>query len=277
MTDRPTGTPPGDRAVRTYGEPGLHPRIEARGLTKRFGGATAVDDVYLTVGPGEVVGLIGPNGAGKTTLFNLLSGALKPDSGELNVNGVRATRLPPHRLAKLGLTRTFQLARELDRLTTLENVLLAAPNHPGETLRGAFFEPRATRRAEVEATVKAREILEIVGLSAKEATLAGHLSGGQKKLLELARCLMVDADTILLDEIAAGVAPHLVEEIAALVERLNREHGTTFVIIEHNVGIIRRLSSRVVVMARGAVLAEGSFADVASNPDVVSSYLGQAA
>ncbi|MFG1377486.1 ABC transporter ATP-binding protein [Xanthobacter autotrophicus] len=253
------------------------PRIEANGLTKRFSGVTVVDSVSFLVEPGQVLGLIGPNGAGKTTLFNLMSGVLRPDAGRLVVNGVEATGLPPHRLARLGLVRTFQLARELDKLTVLENVLLAARANAGERLTGALFRPAAVRRDERAATERAREVLALVSLSDHEAKPAANLSGGQKKLLELARCLMAEADTILLDEIAAGVAPHLVEEIALLIQRLNREHGKTFVIIEHNIGFIRALASRVVVMATGRVLAEGSFAHVSANPAVIESYLGQAA
>jgi ABC-type branched-subunit amino acid transport system ATPase component len=249
----------------------------ADGLTKRFSGITVVDNVSFYVDPGQIVGLIGPNGAGKTTLFNLLSGVLKADAGSLTINGVDATNLPPYRLAQLGLIRTFQLARELDRLTVLENVQLAARQNIGETLAGALFRRSATRQAERAVTQRAREVLALVSLSAHESKPAANLSGGQKKLLELARCLMAEAEIILLDEIAAGVAPHLVDEIALLIQRLNREHGKTFVIIEHNIGFIRSLASRVVVMAASKVLAEGSFDHVAANPAVIDSYLGQAA
>lgn len=253
------------------------PAILVSGLTKRFGGVTVVDDVSFVVERGQILGLIGPNGAGKTTLFNLISGVLAPDGGRLVVNGAEATGLPPYRLARLGLVRTFQLARELDRLTVLENVLLAGQDNVGEKLLGALFRPAATRAAEHRLTARARDMLALVSLSAHEHKLAANLSGGQKKLLELARCLMAGADIILLDEIAAGVAPHLVEEIKHLIARLNREHGKTFVVIEHNIGFIRDLASRVVVMASGQVLAEGSFAHVAANPAVIQSYLGQAA
>ncbi|KIZ47868.1 MULTISPECIES: ABC transporter ATP-binding protein [Rhodopseudomonas] len=252
-------------------------RLMADGLTKRFSGTTVVDNVSFYVDPGQIVGLIGPNGAGKTTLFNLLSGVLKSDAGSLTIDGVDATNLPPYRLARLGLVRTFQLARELDKLTVLENVQLAARDHVGESLVGALFRPTATRAAERAITQRAREVLALVSLSAHESKLAANLSGGQKKLLELARCLMAEAEIILLDEIAAGVAPHLVDAIAVLIQRLNREHGKTFVIIEHNIGFIRSLASRVVVMASGKVLAEGSFDHVAANPAVIDSYLGQAA
>lgn len=251
--------------------------IEAIGLTKRFGGVAVVDAVDFQARSGEIVGLIGPNGAGKTTLFNLMSRVLPADSGTLAIQGVDATRRAPYALSRIGLVRTFQLARELDRLTVLENVLLAARDNCGERLFDALFRRSAALRSERAMVDKAREALSTVSLSAHEHKLAGSLSGGQKKLLELARCLMSDAEIVLLDEIAAGVAPHLVEEIVALVERLNRERGTTFVVIEHNVGVIGRLCSRVVVMAQGSVIAEGSFDEISRDPVVIESYLGQAA
>lgn len=252
-------------------------RLEGKRLAKSFGGFTAVRDVSFRVDPGEIVGLIGPNGAGKTTLFNLISGVHRADSGELFINGVNATALPPHQRSQFGLTRTFQLARELDRLTVLENVLLAAAGHPGETLTGVLLRPSASRARERELTARARELLALVSLSDHENKLAAKLSGGQKKLLELARCLMSEADTILLDEIAAGVAPHLVDEIGELILRLNREYQKTFLVVEHNIGFIRNLSTRVIVMAGGMVLAEGSFSSIAENQAVVESYLGEAA
>lgn len=251
--------------------------IEAVELTKQFGGVAVVNGVSFQARAGEIVGLIGPNGAGKTTLFNLLSQVLRADSGTLAINGVDSTRRAPHELARLGLVRTFQLSRELDRLTVLENVLLAARNNTGERLFNALFRRAATHASERIAVEKAREALSIVSLSAHEAVPAAALSGGQKKLLELARCLMSGADIVLLDEIAAGVAPHLVEEIVALVSRLNRERGTTFVVIEHNVGVISRLCSRVVVMAQGSVIAEGSFDSISRDAGVIEAYLGQAA
>lgn len=257
--------------------PEAAPRLEAVALKKSFGALAAVDTVSLRVEAGEVVGLIGPNGAGKTTLFNLLSGVLAPDAGRLALRGEDVTGLAPHHLARRGLVRTFQLARELDRLTVLENVLLAAPRHPGESLTGALLRPAATRVAERRLVDEARAVLARAGLSGRESLPAAALSGGQKKLLELARCLMSEADTILLDEVAAGVAPHLVDEIAALIRDLNRNAGKTFVVIEHNVGLIRRISSRVVVLAAGKVLADGPFAEIATRREVVDSYLGQAA
>jgi len=252
-------------------------RIEVDGLTKKLGGVNVVNNVSFQLEAGQIMGLIGPNGAGKTTMFNLISGVLRPDGGTLRVNGRDVTGLPPYKLARHGIVRSFQLSRELDRMSVLENVLLAATDHPGEHIVGALFRPSAVRGAEAGAIERAREILALVSLTPHEDKLAGTLSGGQKKLLELARALMAGADTILLDEIAAGVAPHLVEEIIVIIQRLNREHGKTFLIIEHNVGFIRALTSRVVVMAAGELLAEGSFDHVSRDPAVIDSYLGQAA
>ena len=257
--------------------PEAPPRLEAIGLQKRFGALAAVDGVSLRVEAGEVLGLIGPNGAGKTTLFNLLSGVIAPDAGRLKVNGEDVTGLAPHRLARRGLIRTFQLARELDRLTVLENVLLAAKDNPGEGLVGALLGPAAWRGTERQLIQKARSVLSQTGLSAQESLPAAALSGGQKKLLELSRCLMSEADTILLDEVAAGVAPHLVDQIGDLIGTLNRDFGKTFIVIEHNVGLIRRIASRIVVLAAGRVIANGGFTEVAAQRDVIESYLGQAA
>ncbi|QUS36854.1 ABC transporter ATP-binding protein [Falsirhodobacter algicola] len=252
-------------------------RIEVDGLTKKLGGVTVVNNVSFQVETGQIMGLIGPNGAGKTTMFNLISGVLRPDGGKLRVNGSDVTGFPPYKLARRGIVRSFQLSRELDRMSVLENVLLAAADHPGEHMASALFRPGAVRKAEARLTERAYEMLDLVSLTPHEAKLAGTLSGGQKKLLELARALMAGADTILLDEIAAGVAPHLVEEIIVIVQKLNRDLGKTFLIIEHNVGFIRALTSRVVVMAAGELLAEGSFDHVSRNPAVIDSYLGQAA
>lgn len=252
-------------------------RLEAVALSRRFGSLAAVENISLQVRAGEVIGLIGPNGAGKTTLFNLLSGVLAPDAGRLRFHGEDVTGLAPYHLARRGLVRTFQLARELDRLTVLENVLLAAPHNRGESLVGALFWPGRTRAHERRLIDGARHVLETTGLLAQEALPAAALSGGQKKLLELARCLMSGADTIMLDEVAAGVAPHFVDEIGALITNLNRTSGKTFIVIEHNVGLIRSIASRVIVLSAGQVIADGPFAEVASQRRVIESYLGQAA
>ncbi|MGE0734651.1 MAG: ABC transporter ATP-binding protein [Alphaproteobacteria bacterium] len=251
--------------------------LQAFDLKKSFGGVAAVDGVSIAVRPGALAGLIGPNGAGKSTLFGLLAGALPPDAGRIELKGQDVTGWPDYRIARLGLTRTFQLARELDRLTVLENLLLAVPDQPGEQLGAVFLSPRRVRAAQAASVAQAREILSMVGLAKKEDSLAKELSGGQKKLLELGRALMTGADVILLDEIGAGVAPALLVELCDLIARLNREHGKTFLLVEHNMSVIRRLCERVTVMANGKILIEGSFDEVRRDPRVIEAYLGVAA
>lgn len=251
--------------------------LEGSGLRKAFGGVAAVDGVSIAVPAGSIGGLIGPNGAGKTTLFNLLAGSLPPDGGQVRFDGRDITRWPPHRIARLGLTRTFQLARELDRLTVLENLLLADPDQPGERLAAVFLRPRLVRKAQAEAVGRARAVLELVGLGGREDVLARDLSGGQKKLLELGRALMSGARMILLDEIGAGVAPTLLGHLCGVIQRLNREHGKTFLLIEHNMGVIGRLCDHVTVMAAGQVLTQGRFDEVRRDARVVGAYLGAAA
>ncbi len=251
--------------------------LEGIGLCKAFGGVAAVDSVSIEVRRGAIHGLIGPNGAGKTTLFNLLAGTIRPDQGRIRFKDREITGWPPHRVAALGLTRTFQIARELDRLSVLENLLIAEPAQPGERLWSVFLEPGRVRSAQADAVERARETLATVGLSGREDLLASELSGGQKKLLELGRALTTKADLILLDEIGAGVAPALLGHLCDVIAELNRGHGKTFLMIEHNMGMIRRLCERVTVLAAGRVLTEGAFADVRSDDRVVEAYLGLAA
>lgn len=257
------------------GEPG--PALEARALCRRFGGVVAVDSASLSVARGEILGMIGPNGAGKSTLFDLLSGVQRADAGQVFLFGEDVTALPAHARARRGLTRTFQLARELDRLTVIENLVLAVPDQPGETLWRALLRPPAVARAERAAIARAGELLETVGLADKRHQPARALSGGQKKLLELARCLITGAPLILLDEVGAGVAPALLDHLTDTIARIRREHDRTLLVIEHNMGLIGRLCDRVVVMAGGRPIAEGSFEAVCADPRVVESYLGLAA
>lgn len=251
--------------------------LEALDIEKRFGGVVALDRASLVVGRGEILGLIGPNGAGKSTLFDVLTGVQRPDRGTIRLFGDDVTGRAPHELARRGLTRTFQLARELDRLTVIENLVLAAPDQPGERLVAALLRPPAVRIRERQAIVRAVELLEVVGLAHLRHQPARALSGGQKKLLELARSLMTEAPLILLDEVGAGVAPNLLDELVDVMDRMNRELERTLVVVEHNMGLIGRLCHRVVVLAGGRVVAEGPFAAVRHDPAVVGSYLGLAA
>ncbi len=256
---------------------GIEVGLAAEGLVKRYGGIGAVDGVSLTLRPGEVVGVIGPNGAGKSTLFDLLSGVASPDSGRLTVNGTDATGLPAHRVARLGLTRTFQIARGLGRLTVLENLLLAAPETTGEGLADVFLRPRAVRDAQAALTQAASVVLAEIGLAGRENALAGELSGGQRKLLELGRALMTGAKLVLLDEVTAGVAPALRQALCDVVTRLRDTRGTGFLFVEHDMGVVSRLADRVIVLAQGRILAEGTPAAVLRDVRVVDAYLGAVA
>ncbi|OJF99663.1 ABC transporter ATP-binding protein [Rhizobium sp. 58] len=250
--------------------------IDARDLVKRFDGNTAVAGMSLTLAAGEMVGLIGPNGAGKTTLFNLIAGSLKPTSGEIWIGGRDVSQESPEKRIGRGVGRTFQIPKPFLEMTVLENVLAGAQAQDGERLLANFLRPGHVRRQERLAIDKARTLLEFVTLSGLEAQPARVLSGGQRKLLELARILMADPQAILLDEPAAGVNPALLETIMDRVLDLNAQ-GKSILLIEHNMDMVTRLCTRVVAMALGKPLAEGTAAEVAANTDVISAYLGATA
>jgi ABC-type branched-subunit amino acid transport system ATPase component len=245
-------------------------------VTKRYGAFTALDRCSVSFEQGAITGLIGPNGAGKTTLLNVIAGFAPPDSGTIVFDGADVTALPAHKLAARGLVRTFQIARELANLTVLENLLLAAADPASESISGALFRRGALRTCERANALRARALLGRVGLWQLADAPASALSGGQKKLLELARALMLEPRFILLDEPAAGVAPPLVSELAALVRSLVAE-GISFGIVEHDMDLIARLCDRVFVLAEGRTLVSGTFAEVAAHKDVVEAYLGRAA
>ena len=245
-------------------------------MVVQFGGVTALDRCSLTLQGGLVTGLIGPNGAGKTTLLNAIAGLLRPQEGRISFAGEAIGGLPPHRLAERGLVRTFQIARELGSLTVLENLLLAAPAQRGERMVDALLFAGAVRRQERQAAEQARDILERIGLWRLADAPAGSLSGGQKKLLELGRAMMLRPRFILLDEPAAGVAPPMVAQIADLVGSL-RSDGLSFAVVEHDMELVERLCDRVYVLAEGRCLVSGTFAEVKSDPRVVEAYLGQPA
>ena len=255
---------------------GEQPPIEARELVKRFGGLAAVDGMSLTLRRGELVGLIGPNGAGKTTLFNLIAGSLKPSSGTIAIGGHDVSGRGPETRIALGLGRTFQIPRPFAEMTVLENVLTGGQRQAGERIWMNFLRPGRVAAEEKAAIDKARALLDFVTLSKLERAPARILSGGQRKLLELARILMADPETILLDEPAAGVNPTLLELIIDRILALNAQ-GKTILLIEHNMQMVARVCGRVIVMATGKLLAEGPPAIVARHPAVISAYLGEAA
>lgn len=242
------------------------------GLTKRFGGQTAVDHVSLEVTRGGITGVIGPNGAGKSTLLGLVAGALRPDSGTVRLLGNDVTHLPTYRRSRIGLVRTFQMSGEFAKLTVIENLLVATPRQVGETWKGCLQGRRAWRRQEAEAAERARAILRRFNLADKEKELAGGLSGGQKRLLELMRALMTEPSMLLLDEPTAGVNPRLSRTLEDHLLEL-RDEGITMMLVEHELGAVGRLCDRVLVMARGRVLAEGTMDELQGSHEVVDAYL----
>ena len=249
------------------------PLIEAHGLVKTFGGLRAVDAMSIALYPGEMLGVIGPNGAGKTTLFNLLAGSLKPDSGSITVAGADLTRAGPERRIGCGVGRTFQIPKPFAEMTVLENVLTGRQGQSGERIWTTLLRPGLVAAEERAAVEKARALLDFVTLSALEGEPARVLSGGQRKLLELARVLMADPRAILLDEPAAGVNPTLLELIIDRLLELNAG-GKSILLIEHNMEMVARLCGRVVVMAAGRHLTEGAPGEIVRDPAVVDAYLG---
>jgi branched-chain amino acid transport system ATP-binding protein len=258
------------------GGAGEAPLIEGIALAREFGGLKAVDGMSIALHRGEMLGLIGPNGAGKTTLFSLLAGSLRPTSGTIRIAGVEVSRAGPESRSKLGVGRTFQIPRPFAAMSVLENALTGGQNQVGERILMNFLRPGVVAAEERRAVDKARALIEFVGLARLEGEPARVLSGGQRKLLELARILMADPQAILLDEPAAGVNPTLLELIIDRLQRLNGQ-GKTILLIEHNMDMVARLCTRVVAMASGQLLAEGAPSEVAVDPKVVAAYLGEAA
>ncbi|MUL38767.1 ABC transporter ATP-binding protein [Gloeocapsopsis dulcis] len=250
------------------------PLLAASGLVKSFGGIKAVDNAEITVAPGSITGLIGPNGAGKTTLFNLLSNFIRSDKGRVIFDGEPIQELQSHKIAQQGMVRTFQVARTLSRLSVMENMLLAAQKQIGENFWQVQLQPYLIKKQERQLQQQAMLLLESVGLAHMAYEYAGALSGGQRKLLEMARALMTQPKLILLDEPAAGVNPTLINQICDRIQTWNRE-GMTFLIIEHNMDVIMSLCDRVWVLAEGRNLAVGTPSEIQSNPQVLAAYLGQ--
>ncbi|MEQ8584468.1 MAG: ABC transporter ATP-binding protein [Thalassobaculaceae bacterium] len=248
--------------------------IRVENVTKTFGGIRAVDGVSLEIAQGSITGLIGPNGAGKTTLFNIIAGHFPPSSGQIYLDGEDVTALEPHELFHKGLLRTFQIAHEFSSLTVLENLMVVPGEQPGEELRHAWFNFAKVREVEETVRRRAREVIEFLEIPHLENELAGNLSGGQKKLLELGRTMMVDAKIVFLDEVGAGVNRTLLQTIARSIQRLNQERGYTFCLIEHDMDFIAKLCDPVIVMAEGRLLTQGTTEEVMNNEDVIEAYLG---
>lgn len=249
--------------------------IKIDSVHKHFGGLKAVDNATLTIRKGTITGLIGPNGAGKTTLFNVIAGVYTPTFGNIYLDGEDVTGLKPHQLFAKGLLRTFQIAHEFSSLTVLENLMMVPSAQAGEQLPSTWLQRSRVRWQELEIRQQAESVAEFLNLSQVANELAGNLSGGQKKLLELGRTMMMDAKVVLLDEVGAGVNRTLLNDIGDAIIRLNRERGYTFCMIEHDIEFISRMCDPVIVMAEGAVLAEGSAAEVKANEQVIEAYLGR--
>ena len=266
---------PATRATKHAGGNG-GPIFEARDVVKRFGGIRAVDGATLAVMEGSITALIGPNGAGKTTFFNVVTGFYRPDGGRAVFEGERILGRPPYAIARLGMVRTFQITKALARMPVIDNMMLAAPDQPGERLVNVVFRPGLMRRREEEVRQQALELLDLFNLQDKADEYAGTLSGGQRKLLELARALMTRPRLLMLDEPMAGINPTLGKRLLDHMQTLRSEQGVTFLFIEHDMEVVMGHSDRVIVMAEGKVIAEGEPEEVRRDQIVIDAYLGVA-
>ena len=249
--------------------------LQVNNLSKFFGGLKAISNCSLKVKKGSITGIIGPNGSGKTTLFNLIAGNLKPNKGSVYFDNEDITGIPSYELFSKGILRTFQIAHEFTNLTVLENLMMVPGGQSGELLVNALFKPRLVNEEEKKIKQKALEVIKFLNLTHLEKELAGNLSGGQKKLLELGRTMMVDAKIVLLDEVGAGVNRTLLKDIGSAILRLNKEKGYTFCMIEHDMDFISRLCDPVIVLAEGSILFQGTSDEVKNNEQVIESYLGR--
>ena len=250
--------------------------LQIDNLSKYFGGLAAVADCSLKIKKGTITGIIGPNGSGKTTLFNLIAGNLKPDKGKVLFYEEDITSVPSYELFSKGILRTFQIAHEFTNLTVLENLMMVPGNQSGENLMTALLKPKIVREEEEKIRSKAYEVIDFLNLKHLSNEIAGNLSGGQKKLLELGRTMMVDSKLVLLDEVGAGVNRTLLKDLGTAILKLNKEKGYTFCMIEHDMDFISRMCDPVIVMSEGSVLFEGSSEQVKNNDKVIESYLGRA-
>jgi neutral amino acid transport system ATP-binding protein len=251
--------------------------LDIEGVVKRFGGIRAVDGATMQIQGGAITALIGPNGAGKTTLFNVVTGFYRGDRGSVVFDGEPVLGHPPHELARRGMVRTFQITKALAAMPVIDNMTLAAPNQPGERFRDLVLRPGAVRSREGEVRKQAMELLEVFNLAELADHYAGTLSGGQRKLLELARSLMAQPKLLLLDEPMAGINPTLGKRLLDHMQRLRKEEGVTFLFIEHDMEVVMNHSDRIVVMAEGKVIAEGEPHEVRKDRRVIDAYLGEVA
>ena len=249
--------------------------LEINNLSKYFGGLAAVSDCSLKVKKGTITGIIGPNGSGKTTLFNLIAGNLKSSAGSVMFNDENITDVQSYELFSKGLLRTFQIAHEFTNLSVLENLMMVPGNQSGEKLMNALLKPSLVAKEERQIKEKAMEVVDFLNLSHLKNELAGNLSGGQKKLLELGRTMMVDAKLVLLDEVGAGVNRTLLKDLGTAIEKLNKEKCYTFCMIEHDMDFISRMCNPVIVLSEGSVLFQGTPEEVKNNELVIESYLGR--
>ena len=248
--------------------------IVVKNIHKHFGGVKAVDGVSLAIERGSITGLIGPNGAGKTTLFNVIAGVYPPNEGQVFLGETEITGLKPHDLFALGVLRTFQIAHEFASLTVRDNLMMVSAGQLGENLLNVWFRRGLIEHEEATIKAKADEVIDFLQLNHVADEYAGNLSGGQKKLLELGRTMMVDAKIVFLDEVGAGVNRTLLGTVGDAILRLNREHGYTFCMIEHDMDFISKLCNLVIVMADGKMLASGPVEEIKRNPQVIEAYLG---
>jgi len=249
--------------------------LDISNLSKNFGGLSAVKNCSLKIKKGTITGIIGPNGSGKSTLFNLIAGSLKPNDGKVMFNNKNITGLPSYELFSRGILRTFQIAHEFTNLTVLENLMMVPSNQSGEKLINAIFMRKKFKSEEDEIRKKAYEVIEFLNLKHLSNEIAGNLSGGQKKLLELGRTMMVDSKLVLLDEVGAGVNRTLLKDLGTAILRLNKEKGYTFCMIEHDMDFISRMCNPVIVLSEGSVLFQGTPEEVKNNELVIESYLGR--
>ena len=249
--------------------------VKVENVVKTFGGLKALNDCSLEIKNKSITGIIGPNGSGKSTLFNVITGNLKPDTGKIFYNGNDITNFEPFDLFHLGVLRTFQIAHEFTNMTVIENLMVVPGGQKGESLLYSLINKKKIIKDDEEIKEKAIDVLKFLKIEHLKNERAGNLSGGQKKLLELARTMMVDAKIVFLDEVGAGVNKTLLRDISDSIQRLNQDKGYTFCMIEHDFNFISELCDPVIVLAEGTVLFKGKADEVRKNDSVIESYLGK--